>query len=316
MVYKNNHIIVFANMSQLQVYSNKFSFYYSLGYFVIVPVKIAIVGVIIFYIFQQIQKKVKNFIDKFNLLENNLREINKKYDILLSELIVSKEEYKNLSNNHQLWTLDLFSSLENKLIQMNETNNKNNELIEFKFAESSAITESELYKLNSQINNDYVLIGYNFVGNNREFASPVFESVNAFASVSEFTKNWASMMAYDCFIVSQLKYFKNIKEINIMNVIDKIFLFNDLDISELCYRKEKRMLTCFDACIQKNKNLDYFVAFRYFFQSNGTRLNLFNNQPYEYTMYVKNGVKKLYNELKKININLTMPDEVSDFVFN
>lgn len=60
-------------MSQLKVYSNKFSFYYSLGYFVIVPVKIAIVGVIIFYIFQQIQKKVKNFIDKFNLLENNLR---------------------------------------------------------------------------------------------------------------------------------------------------------------------------------------------------------------------------------------------------
>ena len=145
-------------MTQIQVYSNKLSFYYSLGYFVIFSVKISFVGALFFYIFQQIQKRVKNFIDKFNLLEDKLREINKKYDILLSEFIDSKEEYKILSNIKELQTLELFSSLENKLLQMNENNNKNNELIEFKFAESSAIMERELYKLNLQINNDYILI--------------------------------------------------------------------------------------------------------------------------------------------------------------
>ena len=58
-------------MTQLQVYSNNLSFYYSFVCFVIVAVKIAFVGAISFYIFQQIQKRVKKFIDKINLLESN-----------------------------------------------------------------------------------------------------------------------------------------------------------------------------------------------------------------------------------------------------
>ena len=300
-------------MTQLQVYSNKLSFYYLFGYFVIVAVKIALVGVIFFYIFQQIQKRVKNFIDKFNLLEDNLREVNKKYDILLSELIVRKEEYKNLSNNQELRTLELFSSLENKLIQMNENNNKNNELIELKFSESTAIMESELYKLNSQINNDYVLIGYKFIGM-KNSVIPIVESVNT------FTMFEGSILVYDCFIVSQLKYFKNIKEINIMSVVDKMFLFNGIPLSELYLNnsghsgQNNSMLNC-ERMAKENKP-NYFVVIRglFCYINGGSSLALFR-ESYEIKMYVKNGVKKLYNELKKININLTMPDDLWDFVF-
>lgn len=295
-------------MTQLQVYSNKLSFYYSFGYFVIVAVKIALVGVIFFYIFQQIQKRVKNFIDKFNLLEDNLREINKKYDILLSELIVSKEEYKNLSNNQELRTLELFSSLENKLIQMNENNNKNNELIEFKFSESSAIMESELYKLNSQINNDYVLIGYKFVG--EKIFTPIVEFKNTFNIIH---------IHCDCYIVSHLKYLKNIKEINIMSVVDKMFVFNGIPLDELHMNRGKAggndsMLNC--GRMAKENNPNYFVVTRglFCYINGGSSLALFR-ESYEIKMYAKNGVKKLYNELKKININLTMPDDLWDFVF-
>ena len=243
-----------------------------------------------------------------------MREINKKYDILLSELIVSKDENKNLSNNQELRTMELFSSLENKLIEMNENNDKDNELIEFKFAETTTIMESELFKLKSQINNDYVILGYKFIYNGDYLAIPIVESVNTFIMFER------EAVLYHCFIVSQLKYFKNIKKINIMSVVDKVFVFNGTDLNELYLNNSgysgpnNSMLNC-DRMVKEN-NPNYFVVYRCFFcySNGGSSLNLFN-QSYEIKMYIKNGVKKLYNELKKINIDLLMPDELRDFVF-
>ena len=238
--------------------------------------------------------------NKINLLESNLREINKKYDILLSELIVSKDENKNLSNNQELRTMELFSSLENKLIEMNENNDKDNELIEFKFAETTTIMESELFKLKSQINNDYVILGYKFIYNGDYLAIPIVESVNTFIMFER------EAVLYHCFIVSQLKYFKNIKKINIMSVVDKVFVFNGTDLMEL-YSIEDWKNT---RDVIKENNPNYFIVFRSLLS-----VSYLFNQSYEIKMFIKNGVKKLYNELKKINIDLLMPDELRDFVF-
>ena len=105
-----------------------------------------------------------------------------------------------------------------------------------------------------------------------------------------------------------------------MAFVDKMFVFNGIGLLELHLNHGKAgtnhsMLNC-DRMAKEN-NPNYFVVIRglFCYYNGGSSLALFR-ESYEIKMYVKNGVKKLNDKLKEINIDLLMPDELRDFVFN
>jgi hypothetical protein len=420
-------------MTQLQVYSNKLSLYYLFSYWIFVAFKFVLVGCILLYIYQGIQNFIRKYNDKINLLEGNLREIREQYDILLSELFLSKEENKNKNKNNEKIndkinllegnlrkTREQYDILSNELIvnkeenknnnnkinllegnlseinkkydillselflskEENKNKNKNNDfindkinllegnlrktreqydilsnelivskeenkkfrneiidrftqrfirlqdnlaiieieksedykLIENKITSFSNMMKREICQMNSLINNNYLLIGYKIVGLTPII--PVLECSSASNIFEGIIDNRC-----DCFIVSQLKHFKNIKTIDIMKVVDKMFIFDRIDLNELYSNNErtgrKNNMLNLDRLTQEN-NPNYFVVCRglfcYYNGNSSNGLALFREK-HEYKMYGKNGVKKLHDKLKEINIDLLMPDELRDFVF-
>ena len=331
-------------MTQLQVYSNGLSLYYLISYFI----KVAFIGCLLLFVFQKIQNQLKKYVDYINLLESKLREINETHDTLSRDFIVYKEENKNLINEFthtiincnehmrlledNLCQINIDKKLNDKLIentcnefthkiincnermcmlednlcQINIDKKLNDKLIE-NTCDEYRYMKSEISNIYSHINDKHILIGYKL---DQEIIIPVFESSIAY-NISTYCCN--------CFIVSQLKYLKNIKEINIMMVLDKMFIFDNIELNELYSIKGSHgwapAILNFDRLIQE-KYVNYLVVSQGMLSySNGIMWLLRPEVSYKEKMYVKNGVKKLYNQLKADNIELTMPDELRDWVF-
>jgi hypothetical protein len=293
-------------MTQLQVYSNGLSLYYLTRYFIFVVVKETFIGCLLLFAFKKIQNQLKKCVDYINLLESKLREINETHDTLSRDFIVYKEENKNLINEltHTIINCnEHMRLLEEKLCQINIDKNLNDKLIENTSNECKYI-KGEISNIYSHINDKPILIGYQLNAG----MVPVFESPIAYN---------ITIFCCDCFIVSQLKYLKNIKEINIMSLSDKMFIFDNIELEEL------RSIGGIQGWNNERLNPNRFDKENYFVVtgamiccSNG---NMGINRPgvsYKEKMYFKNGIKKLYNQLKSYNIELTMPDELKDFVFN
>jgi hypothetical protein len=67
--------------------------------------------------------------------------------------------------------------------------------------------------------------------------------------------------------------------------------------------------------IVKENNPKYFVLFRELLTYNNNRLCLFDQpHPDDVRAYMKNGIRKLYERLRDIQIELTMPSELREFV--
>jgi len=305
-------------MTQVQVYSNNLSLYYLFSKWLFVTFKFGFIGFILLYLFQQIQKHIKIYIDKINTLEGKLREINEKYYKLKRQFTLNIEENKKFSNEFSLQMLKRVRILEDQHFI-------NNELIQNKITESNNTINSELCKLNSQINN-YVLIGYKILNGSNQII-PVIESSTA-SNIFKDTPLVDGIPYCDCFIVNQLKYFKNIKEIDIMKVTNKMFIFNNVDLndlfignSELQFLAEYYISNIQNMISDDNPNHIIFMSSLFTNHPGTGRLNLFHryidhNKPScDFNMYVKNGVRKLHDELKKFDIKLIMPDELRDFVF-
>jgi hypothetical protein len=277
-------------MTQLQVHSSNLSLHYWFSYQIIVIIKVIIIGFILLGLLLKIKKQIRNYIDTINLLEYKLNEINKKYDTIYSEIVENKTITSELTckittcNEH-------IRDLEYNLYQLNNTISLNDKLM-----------KSACSSLHSQISNNRVLIGYKMYSH--EIIVPVFESIDA--------SNIFDRHVCDCFIVNQFKYFKNIKKINIMHATDKMFIFGNTELNKLVGRhgQENSMLDVTKRVQENNPN--YFVVWSEVFCYTGHGYCLFK-QPYNVQMYVKNRVKKLYEQLLEMDIELTMSNELRDY---
>jgi uncharacterized protein YoxC len=250
---------------------------------------VIIIGFILLGLLQKIQKQIKIYIDTINLLEYKLNEINKKYDMIHTEnnTITSELTCKITTCSENI------RDLENNLSQINNTIALNDKLI-----------ENACSRLHSQISYNRILIGYRMYTNEtHDFLVPVFETID---SSTIFDPN-----VCDWFIVNQFKYFKNIKQINLMSAIDKIFIFGNTELNKLSRRSGVDGMCNVPRIVQEN-NPNYFVVWDGVFGYSSDGNNLFKN-PYYVQMYAKNNVKKLYEQLKEMDIELTMPDELRDY---
>jgi hypothetical protein len=75
--------------------------------------------------------------------------------------------------------------------------------------------------------NSDIHIGYNIRKNGSYLVIPVFESPNA----TNIFNNGDP--GYDCIIIRQLQFLRNITKINIMNVADNMFIFDNVELNEL-----------------------------------------------------------------------------------
>ena len=98
-----------------------------------------------------------------------------------------------------------------------------------------------------------------------------------------------------------------------------MFIIDNVGLNEL-YRihwfptDSRGMCNC-DRFVEENRT-DYFVVLQSLLHNEGNSIALFKeNVSYKSKMYVKNGIKNLYNKLNEVNIELIMPDELYDFVF-
>jgi hypothetical protein len=179
-----------------------------------------------------------------------------------------------------------------------------------------AIQKQNVDKLTANIHNNYVLIGYNVIrGGHTGYLLPIFVSPEI-----ETTTTFNTYY-YDFIIVRQLTFFRNITKIDIMSAVNKIFIFennteyNELmqNIFELTKNGYFMAHNEFKSFITRTNNQKIFLLFDGMFAyTNGKFVML--NQPHEVQTYVKNGLKKLYEKLLDINIELTMPSELLDFM--
>ena len=79
-------------MTQLQVYSNNVSFYYIFGYGVFLAVCVGTIGWILLDVFHQIQTQVKHYVDSIACLENKIKEMEARYEVLCRESAETKDE--------------------------------------------------------------------------------------------------------------------------------------------------------------------------------------------------------------------------------
>jgi FtsZ-binding cell division protein ZapB len=277
-------------MNQVQVHTSDLSLHYRFSYQIIVIIKVIVIGFILLGLLLKIKRQVKNYIDTINLLEYKLNEINKKYDTIYSENNTNTSELTckiTTCNEH-------IRDLENNLYEINNTIALNDKLI-----------ENACSSLHSQISNNRILIGYRIYSNEtRDFLVPVFEPID---SSTIFDPN-----VCDWFIVNQLKYFKNIKKINLMTAVDKMFIFGNSELNKLSERSgHEHRVSDVTRMVQEN-NPNYFVVWQDVFGYTGDGFCLFK-QPYNVQMYAKNRVKKLYEQLLEMDIKLTMPDELRDY---
>jgi FtsZ-binding cell division protein ZapB len=251
---------------------------------------VIVIAFVLIGLLLKIRKRIQNYIDTINLLEYKLKEIYKKYDTIHSEnnTIISELTCKITTCS------DHIRDLENNLYQVNNT-----------IALSDKLMKSTCTNLHSQISDNRILIGYRtYTNESHDFFVPVFEPID---SSIIFDPN-----VCDCFIVNQFKYFTNIKKINLMSAIDKIFIFGNTELHKLSRRPthEHSMLNV-PGIVQEN-NPNYFVVWDAVFGYSSDGCNLFKN-PYYVQMYAKNRVKKLYEEFLEMDIELTMPDELRDY---
>lgn len=182
-------------------------------------------------------------------------------------------------------------------------------------ADENHKTDEIVCVLNEEISsriNDNILIGYKI---KNDFITPLFESSSA-------SNIFINIPLFDFVFVKALQYFKNIKEIDIMGVTDKMFIFENIEFTELVTTLNnnnsnsrltiQNMLDCNK--LTKENNPTYFVVCRGLFSYIQGELCLFRESR-EVQMYVKNGVNKLYNKLKEMNIELKMPNQIYNFVF-
>jgi len=79
-------------MTQLQVYSNNVSFYYLFGYGVFLAVCVGTIGWILLDVFHQIQTWVNHYGDSIAGLENKIKEMEARYEVLCRESAKTKDE--------------------------------------------------------------------------------------------------------------------------------------------------------------------------------------------------------------------------------
>ena len=79
-------------MTQLQVYSNNVSFYYLFGYGVFLAVCVGTIGWILLDVFHQIQTWVNQYGDSIAGLENKIKEMEARYEVLCRESAKTKDE--------------------------------------------------------------------------------------------------------------------------------------------------------------------------------------------------------------------------------
>ena len=320
-----------------------------------------IIGIVLF-IYLKIQRQIKKYTDTINLFENKLTEITEKYNTLRSEFTIYKEKnvniideviYKVIQDNQNKHTeiTEKYNTLRSEFtIYKEETTNAMDELTykiiqykqhnqlldnavhqinidkEFEKEISETFIETTCAEINyikTEIVNLYslngILIGYNFVHRD---TGPVVV-VPVFVSPTDTLFNHQKVLIVDCLIVSQLKFLKNVKKLDIAYIFDKMFIIDNIEMTELysmsmkfsrCPTDSRGMCNC-DRLVEENRT-DYFVVLSLLLQYEGNSIALFKeNVSYKSKMYVKNGIKNLYNKLNEVNIELIMPDELYDFVF-
>jgi FtsZ-binding cell division protein ZapB len=280
-------------MAQPQVHSSDLPLHYWFSYQVIVIIRVIVIGFILVGLLLKIKKQIKNYIDTINLLEYKLNEITKKYDTICSEIVENDTITSELTSKITTCNENI-RDLENNLYEINDTITLNDELM-----------KSACSSLHSQISNNRILIGYRIYSNEtHDIFVPVFEPIDASTIFDPNTCDW--------FIVNQLKYFKNIKKINLMTAVNKMFIFGNPDLNKLSGRSgHKHRIYDVTQMVQEN-NPNYFMVWQDVFCYTGDGFCLFK-QPYNVQMYAKNRVKKLYEQLLEMDIELTMPNELRDY---
>ena len=230
---------------------------------------------------------------------------------------------------------DLHKTITNIQTQLNDLNTRNGEFVRSSIGQLETCIgmveetanknvekmKCEINKLQLNICNSDIHIGYNIRKNGCNIVVPVFES----PKTTNIFNN--SDPGYDCIIIRQLRFLRNITKINIMNVGDIMFIFDNVELNELYSKAGKghrvnrgnedyHMLNI--PLIVKENNPKYFVLFRGLLgynSNNNNRLVLFN-EPHDVDLraYMKNGIRELYERLRDIQIELTMPSELREFV--
>ena len=256
------------------------------------------------------------------LLDNTVHLITENYNILSSEFTIYKEETTNAmdEHTHKITQYKQHNQLlDNAVHQINIDKEFEKEISET-FIETTC---AEINYIKTEIVNLYslngILIGYNFVHRD---TGPVVV-VPVFVSPTDTLFNHQKVLIVDCLIVSQLKFLKNVKKLDIAYIFDKMFIIDNIEMTELysmsmkfsrCPTDSRGMCNC-DRLVEENRT-DYFVVLSLLLQYEGNSIALFKeNVSYKSKMYVKNGIKNLYNKLNEVNIELIMPDELYDFVF-
>jgi len=207
----------------------------------------------------------------------------------------------------------IITGLENELFQMNETlaettcaiseiNKTCTHLIEDIDIENKNI-KSEISNLNSFTINNSIFIGYKF----DYCVRPIFV-----LSCETMICDYVS-----CLIINQLKNFKCIRKIDITELYGKMVIFDDTNLKELnelnVQKGSKGSLSDAHHIVDEN-NTKYFIIITHLIENFSDYPPLLNLDK-KFGIYIKNGIKKLHNKLHYLNIELTMTDELYNFVF-
>ena len=257
-------------------------------------------------------------IDKMNeniCYEDAINEISDTCDKLTSIFNVYKEETNNSYDELKCDVKkhkQIITGLENELFQMNETlaettcaiseiNKTCTHLIEDIDIENKNI-KSEISNLNSFVTNNDVFIGYKPIhkGPNNSIPLPLIASTNididSFYKIMEF--------GVELIVVNQLKFLKKITKIKLDHLINKVIIFDNIWFRELHNEGFTKSGT-----IIKENNPHYFVVYGDFIMPNGI-CSWSPVASLEQKVYMKNGITKMFNTLKNINIELVIPDSL------
>jgi len=258
-------------------------------------------------------------IDKMNesiCYEDAINEISDTCDKLTSIFNVYKEETNNSYDELKCDVKkhkQIITGLENELFQMNETlaettcaiseiNKTCTHLIEDIDIENKNI-KSEISNLNSFTINNSIFIGYKF----DYCVRPIFV-----LSCETMICDYVS-----CLIINQLKNFKCIRKIDITELYGKMVIFDDTNLKELnelnVQKGSKGSLSDAHHIVDEN-NTKYFIIITHLIENFSDYPPLLNLDK-KFGIYIKNGIKKLHNKLHYLNIELTMTDELYNFVF-
>lgn len=229
---------------------------------------------------------------------------------------------------------DLHKTITNIQTQLNDVETRNEEfvissigqletslgMIENIARENVEKMKCEINKLQLNICNSDIHIGYNIMSSSG-LVVPVFESPNT-------TSIFNGLPHYDCIIIRQLRFLQNITEINIMNVLNVMFIFDNVELNELyshVINGGPRVLNM--SKILHDNNPNYVVLYKDLLSCKVGPMSLLNERKFysaggvmdvdnAVRAYMKNGIRKLYERLRDIHIELTMPSELREFVLS